>query len=187
MTTQPDLGRRLITGGIEVTGADVPGEGRQRIWDLTQDPTAEKFATVGFSTSFTLSGLNFIIDGGGSVITTGIKGDLLMPFGTRIFDAFLLADQSGSIKIDIWRQSFSDYPPEDANTITGGNEPEISSAVKWSSDELSGGLVNWERDLKALDTLRINVDSVTTITRVTLALVFINDIEFVPIRERVTS
>lgn len=187
MTQGHDLGRRLITGGLEITGDPVPGEGRQRIWDLTQDPTSVRFATVGFNSDFTTSGVNFIIDGGGSAITTGIKGDLLIPFGTRILSARLLADQSGSIKVDIWKDSYENYPPTNADTITGGQEPEISSAVKWSSAESAAIMAAWDRDIVFGDTLRINVDSVTTITRVTLALVFYNDLVFTPIRERITS
>ncbi len=163
------------------------GEGRQRVQALTEDPTDMRFATVGFSVDFQTSGMNFIIDGGGSVITTGVKGDVLIPFGTRILAAYLLADQSGSIKLDIWKAVYNNYPPTDADTITGGQEPEISSTDKWSSGEDNAIMAAWDRDIKFLDTLRINVDSVTTITRVTLALVFINDIEFTPVRERVTS
>lgn len=183
-----DLGRRLITGGIEIAGDEAPGEGRQRIQAIPEDATRIRFATVGFTATATYSGINFIIDGGGAAITTGVKGDIVIPFGTRIEEVELLADQSGSIKIDIFRDTYGQFPPTNADTITGGDEPEISSGTKWSSRfDLTGGLVNWEREIKRFDILRVNVDSVTTIQRVTLAMIFINDLEFTPVRERVTS
>lgn len=156
---------------------------------MVEDATNARFATTGFEASANYSGVNFLIDGGGATITTGIKGDIMIPFGTSIKHVFLLADQSGSIKIDIWNDTYGEFPPTDADSITGGNEPEISSATKWSSieDLVPDHLLNWQRDIKRFDILRVNVDSVTTIQRVTLVLIFLNDVEFTPVRERVTS
>ena len=113
-----------------------------------------------------IGNINFLIDGGGSVITTGIKGDIEIPFDCTIISVSLLADQSGSIKVDIWKDSYTNYPPTDADTITGGNEPEISSGIK----DQDSTLTSWTTSLSAGDILRINVDSVSTIQRCTLSL-----------------
>lgn len=110
--------------------------------------------------------LSFVIDGGGEVITTGVKGDLEVPFDCEITSATLLADVSGSVKIDIWKDTYTNFPPLDGDTITGGNEPEISGATK----DQDGTLTNWTKSLSAGDILRFYVDSCATITRVTLAL-----------------
>ncbi len=52
--------------------------------------------------------LNFIISGSGIAITTGIKGDLEIPYDCTIIEARLLGDQSGSIVVDepenLWDQ-----------------------------------------------------------------------------------
>lgn len=112
------------------------------------------------------SSATFIIDGGGSAITTGIKGDIRIPFDCTITKATLLADQSGSIKVDLWKDTYANFPPTDADTITGGNEPEISSGTK---DEDST-LTDWTTSVNAGDILRFNVDSCTTIERVTIIL-----------------
>lgn len=109
--------------------------------------------------------VNIIIDGGGSAIETGIKGDVVLPACT-ITEVMLLADQSGSIKIDIWKDTYANFPPTDADTICGGNEPEISSATK----DNDATLTSWTTTITAEDILRINVDSCTTIERCTLAL-----------------
>ncbi len=113
-----------------------------------------------------LSAIVFIIDGGGSAITTGEKGHLEIPFKCEIQRVTLLADRSGSIKIDIWKDTYANFPPTDADSICGGNEPEISSAQKYQDSTLSG----WTKTINAGDILAFNVDSAATIERVTLVL-----------------
>lgn len=110
--------------------------------------------------------INVVIDGGGSVLTTGIKCDLSIDFACTIVSATLLADQSGSVVIDVWKDTYANYPPVDADSITASAPPTISSAVKSQDASLTG----WTKAIAAGDTLRFNVDSATTIQRVTLAL-----------------
>jgi hypothetical protein len=74
--------------------------------------------------------LTFVIDGGGSAIAAGIKGDLQIPFACAIEQVTLLADQSGSIVIDIWKDTYANAPPTVADSITASAKPTISSAAK---------------------------------------------------------
>lgn len=108
----------------------------------------------------------FVIDGGGSAITTGIKGDLRIPYGCTINSATLLADQSGSIVIDIWKDTLANYPPTVADTITASAKPTLSTATNVTDTTLTG----WTTAVTAGDTLRFNVDSITTCTRVFVGL-----------------
>jgi hypothetical protein len=108
----------------------------------------------------------FIIDGGGSAITTGIKGDLHIPFACTITAVTMLADQSGSIVVDIWKDTYGNYPPTGADTITASAKPTITTAVKSQDTTLTG----WTTSISAGDTLRYNVDSITTLTRVSVQL-----------------
>lgn len=111
--------------------------------------------------------LPFIIDGGGAEITTGIKGDLgPIDFACTINVVTLLADQSGSIVIDIWKDTYANFPPTDADSITASAPPTITTATKSQDATLTG----WTTAIAAGDILRFNVDSVTDIERVTLAL-----------------
>lgn len=112
------------------------------------------------------TGIGITIDGGGSVITTGVKGDLYVPYAATITAVTMLADVSGSIVIDIWKDTYANYPPTVADTITAAAKPTISSATKSQDTTLTG----WTTAIAAGDTLRFNVDSVTTMTRVTLIL-----------------
>jgi hypothetical protein len=113
-----------------------------------------------------LASLTFIIDGGGSAITTGIKGDLEIPFACTIEAVTLLADQSGSIVVDIWKDTYANFPPTVADTITASAKPTLSSANKSQNTTLTG----WTTTVNAGDIIRFNVDSATTVQRVTLSL-----------------
>jgi len=110
--------------------------------------------------------LAFIIDGSGEVITTGVKGYLRVPFPCIIDRVTLTADQDGSIQVDIWKNSYAGFPPADANSITGGNEPKITAGSKSEDATLTG----WSKSLDDGDILAFNVDSAVTITRVTVNL-----------------
>lgn len=108
----------------------------------------------------------FTIDGGGSAITTGIKGDIQMDFGCAINAATLLADQTGSIVLDLWKDIYANYPPTVSDTITASAKPTLSSATKSQDTTLTG----WTVNVNAGDIIRVNVDSAATVTRVLLAL-----------------
>lgn len=110
----------------------------------------------------------FIIDGGGSTITTGIKGDFRIPVASTITEWNLFADQSGSIQIDLWRDTYTNYPPVNADSITGSAPISMTSVDHYAV--ATAGLTGWDTTLDAGDIIRVNVDSVTSIQRVTLVL-----------------
>ena len=108
------------------------------------------------------------IDGGGSVISTGVKLDLQMKYACTLNNWTLLADQSGDIVIDVWVDTYANFPPTDADSITNGNEPEIPASGSKAEDT---DISDWtDVNLSAGDCLRFNVDSCTTITRITLIM-----------------
>jgi len=113
------------------------------------------------------SSIEFIIDGGGSVITTGVSGDIEVPFNCTIKRVTLLADTSGSIVVDIWKDTYVNYPPTVVDSITAAAIPTITTAVKSQDTTLTG----WTTALTAGDILRYNVNSATTITRCTISLI----------------
>lgn len=110
--------------------------------------------------------LTFIIDGGGSAITTGQKDHLEVPFACTIQQVTMLADQSGSIVVDIWKDTYANFPATDADSITASTPPTISSAQKSQDSTLTG----WTKSISSGDILAFNVDSCATITRVTISL-----------------
>jgi len=110
--------------------------------------------------------ITFIIDGGGSAITTEQKGHLEIPFACTITGWTILADQSGSIVVDVWKDTYANFPPTVADTITGTEKPTLASAQK--NQDLT--LTTWTTAVAAGDILAFNVNSVATVTRITLSI-----------------
>lgn len=110
--------------------------------------------------------ITFVIDGGGSAITTGTKGFLEIPYSCTIESATLLADQSGSIVVDVWVDSYGNYPPTDSDSITASAPPTISSSTKSQDTTLTG----WTKGVSEGAIMGFNVDSATTIQKATLSL-----------------
>jgi len=99
-------------------------------------------------------------------ITTGVKARVWFPFACKITGWTILADQSGSIVIDVWKDTYANHPPTLADTIAGSEKPTLSSAQK--NQDLT--LTTWTQNIAAGDILFFNVDSVATVKQVFLGL-----------------
>lgn len=106
------------------------------------------------------------IDGRGAALTTGQKGYRSIQTAGVITKVRLLADQTGSIVFDIWKDTFANYPPTVADTITASAIPTISSGIKDEDTTLTG----WTTIVSAGDVLGFNIDSITDITRIHLEI-----------------
>ena len=142
-------------------GSSDPG-GTYDLWYDTGAASVTPTARVGT--------LSIEIDGNGAVITTGIKGFLRVDFDCTITKATILstdaASTAGSIVIDVWKDTYANYPPTVADTITASAKPTLSSANKSEDSTLTG----WTTGISAGDVLGFKVDSATTVTRVILEL-----------------
>ena len=110
--------------------------------------------------------ITLVIDGAGSVPTAGIKGYVRFPWAGTITKFTLLADQAGDAVVDIWKDSYANYPPTDADSITAAAPPTLTGADKAEDSTLTG----WTDSIDAGDVLGFNLDSIATITRLTLIL-----------------
>lgn len=114
----------------------------------------------------------FIIDGAGAAVTAGVKGYLQIPFSCTIQEVSLLADQSGSIEVDIWKCTYAQFDagathPVVGDSITAADIPTITAATKFDDTTLTG----WTTAIAAGDILAFDVVALaTSITRVTLTL-----------------
>lgn len=117
-----------------------------------------------------VAGLSVSIDGAGSVISTGWKGNIVVDFACTITQATMLADQTGSAVVEVWRTTFSAYAPPThpatADKISAAAPLTISAAQKVQDATLSG----WTTSIAAGDVLALNVNSCSAITRLTIAL-----------------
>jgi len=136
---------------------------------ITSNGSSTTPITPVVSTAIKTRQIGITIDGGGSVLTTGVKGYKSFPVAGTITGVRLLADQSGSIVIDIWKDTYANYPPTVADTITAAAKPTISATNK--AENLT--LVGWTTGITAGDIFGFNIDSVATITRITLELTIV--------------
>lgn len=106
------------------------------------------------------------LDGQGSVLTTGQKGYVRVPYNATITAWSIISDQAGSCTFDIWKSNNA-YPTV-ANSITPeGVKPKLTASTLkveanptgWTTlNVLAGDIIGW------------NLDSVSTITRAILQL-----------------
>jgi hypothetical protein len=155
LTTKGDLYAR---GASDVLRLPVGTNGQELISDSAQ--------TTGLKWVDREAQLTFTIDGGGSAITTGTKYGLRAPYAMTIATAELVADQSGSIVLDVWKDTYASFPPLDADSITASAPPTLSTAQKSQDSTLTG----WTKTVAKGDYLWINVDSASTVTWVQLNL-----------------
>ncbi len=114
------------------------------------------------------SSVELVIGDGVSVIGTGFVCFLEIPFNCSLDQITLLADVSGSIVIDLWSDTYTNYPPVVGDTMVGGGgtKPTLSSATKSQAAPTS-----WTKtSFAAGDVVGFNVDSASTVKRVTISL-----------------
>jgi hypothetical protein len=162
-------GSPVTTSGTLTITKD--NQGANLVWagptsGAAAQPTFRALVGADIPTNIRDATINLIIEGLGSPIPTGIAGDLQVDFNCTILSATLLADQSGDIVVDVWKDSYANFPPTVADTITAAAKPTISGSNKSQDVTLTG----WTTSISAGDILRFNVDSVATIERCTLAL-----------------
>lgn len=105
-----------------------------------------------------------IIDGSGAVITTGSKKFRPIPAAATILGWRLVADQAGSVVMDVKKCTFTNFPA--AASITGGNNPALVNQQKSEDSQLTG----WNTSLAAGDELEFVVTSAAAVTWVRLSL-----------------
>lgn len=108
--------------------------------------------------------INFVIDGGGSTITTGVKGTITVDFNCEVLEWAVTADQSGDIVVDVNRATFAGYPT--TASIAGTELPTIVASTKGEDRTIT----TWST-IATGDVLEFEVDSITTLQRVTVSIV----------------
>lgn len=103
---------------------------------------------------------------GGGDLTAGQVVYAEIPYAMTITGWSLIADQVGSIVIDVWRRAFASFPPTIADTIAGSEKPTIVTARKGQNL----ALLTWAGDVDAGDVLAFSIDSATDVQVITLTL-----------------
>lgn len=116
--------------------------------------------------SHQVSEIAVAISGSGYVLDTGIKVRIPIYFPGTIVEATLLADATGSVVVDIWKDTYGNYPPTDADSITAAAPLTLSGAIKTTDTTLTG----WTTAIASGDTLIYNIDSCSGIRDLTVGL-----------------
>jgi hypothetical protein len=158
----------------EVVGAMVPvidGTHAGTVWRCTNTATPTLGVTdlvwaAWPSAAGGTAAIEYVVDGAGAELTGGLKGFLEIPFDCTITAGRLLADTAGGAIVDVWNDTYSAFPPTNADSITAAAPLTMAAAAKSEDVTLTG----WTTGIDAGDILAFNIDSVSTVTRLTISL-----------------
>ena len=113
----------------------------------------------------------YVLDGGGIALTTGSKGFIQVPFSCTLIGWTLMADQQGSIVVDVKGQASPTWPNTSTTTasIAGSDLPTLT-AQKIAKSVLMTG---WTQAATEGSLIEFYINSASTITRATLQLHFV--------------
>jgi hypothetical protein len=160
------LGKHDIDSTTEHTGVSGATEDNIISFDANGLPQDSGLADAALSGAIK-GKVTVTIGDGSTVLTTGAKKIYVqIPYDGTITAATLLADQSGSVVVDIWKDTYANFPPTVADTITAAAKPTLSGAIKSTDSTLTG----WTTSITAGDILEFNIDSVATIQKLIVIL-----------------
>lgn len=108
-----------------------------------------------------------VFQASGLALTAAAKAYIECPTAGNISKAILLTEGgTGSCVIDVWKDTYANYPPTVADTIAASAKPTISSGTKASDATLTG----WTKTITAGDVIGFNIDSTSTFTKITVIL-----------------
>jgi hypothetical protein len=106
-------------------------------------------------------------DGGGAAIVAGAHAWCRVDMACTIVGVSLLADQDGDFEVDIYKDTFANYPPTGADSIVASAPPTLSGADSSEDTTLTG----WTTALAAGDVLIFEVTNCVDIEKCVLSLV----------------
>jgi hypothetical protein len=125
------------------------------------------FVTLGVASSLKTETIEIRLDGNGFALTTGTKyPSIEVPFACTIVGSRLLLDQSSTTTIDLWKDTYANYPPDNSDSITASAPVATSAAVKSEDTTLTG----WTTTLSRGDIILANIDANDNATFATVVL-----------------
>jgi hypothetical protein len=160
---------RVVVMSASGTPATVTGATTANPLTLGAGMTGSTFdgsaaATHAVSANALTRTLNFVIDGGGTVIMSGAKGCVTIDFDCTIVSWDIFSDVVGTITVDVSKAAYAAFP---TGTASGGTSPALSNLQKNTAS------INWTgfTTITAGDVLMFSVNgNPVSSTRVTVAL-----------------
>ena len=123
---------------------------------VTNAVTAGSFVGDGSGLTNISAQFGVTIGDGATAITTGAKAWARVPYDMTITGWEITGDAIGSIVVDVWNDSYANFPPTVADTIAGSEKPTLSGVIK-ATDVALG---TWTTTVAEGSYVRFNVDSV---------------------------
>lgn len=144
---------RTLTGGVGTTVTNGNG--------VAGNPTVVLSANAQIKT--------FTVCFRGGDLAVGGKLRFMVPFAHTITEWTIFSDASCSVVMDVWRDSYANYPPTVADTIITSEKPTLSTASKNQDTSLSS---TWSVTGAAGSFYIVNIDSLTlgSATEITLSI-----------------
>ena len=152
-----------ITNANIASGAAIAGSKLSSLASITSAAGIIPYANIAVGSTSSMAAIEFVIDGGGSVITAGSKGFLEVPFACTITAFTAVANTTGSITVDIKKCTYAAFPTT-ASIISGGTT--ITAGVSTQNTILT----NWATGTSAGSILEFYASGCTNFTRVTASL-----------------
>lgn len=157
-------------GLLEQSGTPAtPPSGYLDLYGLADHMPRIKDSTGAVRNLAPLQQIGWVIgEGGVTSPTVGSRpsSPLSIPYDATIVRWRLIADVSGSIVLDVWKDTYANFPPTNGDSITGTDKPTLSSAQKAESTALTG----WTTTIAAGDIMYVEVESASTLIVATLTL-----------------
>lgn len=109
--------------------------------------------------------IGITVDGSGSALSTGVQGYIVAAFNGVITGWDLVANAAGSVVVDVWKTAGPTIPTV-ANKITSTTPPTLTAQQINGSNNVS----LWGTSVSIGDVFAFNINSASTITKVTLTL-----------------
>lgn len=112
-----------------------------------------------------IRGANFV---SATALTTAVnKVNTLMPYAGTILGVALLTEGGpGDCVVDIWKDTYLNFPPTSLDSITAAAKPTIVADTRYLDMTLTG----WTTTITAGDVLRFSLASVSTFTSILVLL-----------------
>lgn len=109
--------------------------------------------------------IEVLIGDGVGDLTVGVTAYFEVPNNFTLQRVTLVANTSGCIVLDVWKDTYANFPPTVADTITASAKPTLTSAQKYQDTTLTGWTTSWAKG----DWIAINIDSFETVKLVTVS------------------
>lgn len=170
LTIETDGAPAAATISDTAPGSPIHGD----LWWNSSDANLYIYYNDGSSSQWVIASLSafstisipLILDNGANPIPAGAKVFYEIPFACILTGYTLLSEMTTTAVLDVWVDSYANYPPTVGDTITAAAKPTLSAAMKSQDNTIA----TWTKSIAAGSIVMANVDSNSAATKLSLSL-----------------